>query len=121
MYRGNHIDNASNLNLVESATVVEGLAARLRNRKARIDSMDNVYVVVVKDATATDSSSTDVAMVFPQAAHSRRKYRVAVWRSVQQNSKDCLTRDKMLGMVAMLGISVASWAGVAVLISHLVR
>jgi hypothetical protein len=120
MYRGNHIDNASNLNLVESATAVEGLAARLQNRKARIDSMDNVYVVVVKDATATDSSSTDVAMVFPQAA-SRRKYRVAVWRSVQQNSKDCLTRDKMLGMVAMLGISVASWAGVAVLISHLVR
>jgi hypothetical protein len=120
MYRGNHIDNASNLNLVESATAVEGLAARLQNRKARIDSMDNVYVVVVKDATATDSSSTDVAMVFPQAA-SRRKYRVAVWRSVQQSSKDCLTRDKMLGMVAMLGISVASWAGVAVLISHLVR
>jgi hypothetical protein len=120
MYRGNQIGKASNLNLLESATVVERLAPWLRNRKARIDSMDNVYVVVVKDATATDSSASDFA-TFPQEARSRRKYRVAVWRGVQQNSKDCLTRDKMLGMVAMLGISVASWAGVAVLISHLVR
>jgi hypothetical protein len=83
--------------------------------------MDNVYVVVVKDATATDSISGDFAITFPQDARSTRKYRVAVWRSVQRNSKECLTRDKMLGIVAMLGISVASWAGVAVLISHLVR
>ena len=87
----------------------------------RIDAMDNIYVVVVKDATGADSISGDLAMAFPQDVRSARKYRVAVWRSVQRNSKECLTRDKMLGMVAMLGISVASWAGVAVLISHLVR
>jgi hypothetical protein len=86
----------------------------------RIDAMDNVYVVVVKDATGTDSVSGDLAM-FPQDVRSARKYRVAVWRSVERNSKECLTRDKMLGLVAMLGISVASWAGVAVLISHLVH
>jgi len=81
--------------------------------------MDNVYVVVVNDATSADSG--DLAMSFPQDVRSARKYRVAVWRSVERNSKECLTRDKMLGMVAMLGISVASWAGVAVLISHLVH
>lgn len=51
----------------------------------------------------------------------RRKYSVAVWRAVERNSKRCINRDMVLGLVAMLGISAAGWAGVAVLISHLVR
>jgi hypothetical protein len=113
--------NRSNLNLVGSETGVEEMAHRLREENMRIDSMDNVYVVVVNDATATNPTPPDLEMTFPQSVRSGRKYRVAVWRSVQRNSKECLTRDKMLGMVAVLGISVASWAGVAVLISHLVH
>src|SRR4051794_18486064 len=104
MSPGNQRHNGSNLTQVESAAVVEEMARRLRTKIMRIDSMDNVYVVVVKDATATDSISGDFAITFPQDARSTRKYRVAVWRSVQRNSKECLTRDKMLGIVAMLGI-----------------
>ena len=83
--------------------------------------MDNVYVVVVKDAAAAEPMSDNLAMSFPQELGSSRRYRVAVWRSIERTSQERWTRDKMLGMAAMLGISVASWTGVAVLISHLVH
>ena len=91
--------------------------------------MDNVYVVVVKEA-GLDVSPQLIptigplrmpAIFEPSAREARSKYRVAVWRAVKTNSRRCLNRDVVLGMMAVFGISVASWAGVAALILHLVR
>ena len=91
--------------------------------------MDNVYVVVVKEA-GLDVSPQAVptlgplripTMFAPATREARRKYRVAVWRAVKTNSGRCLNRHVVLGMMAVLGISVASWAGVAALILRIVR
>jgi len=90
--------------------------------------MDQVYVVVVKEESSDSSasewtSSAEARSVMPFGLNSdpQRKYQVAVWRAVQKQSKRCMNRDAILGMAAVLGISVASWTGVAVLISRLVR
>ena len=90
--------------------------------------MDQVYVVVVKEG-ANDSSASAWTNSWEErtlapcrlSLDPRRKYQVAVWRAVQKQSKRCMNRDAILGMAAVLGISVASWTGVAVLISRLVR
>jgi hypothetical protein len=106
------------------------MASGLLYGKPGTTYMDQVYVVVVKEASANGdgpswlSSGGSLAMApieFGADPLARRKYRVAAWRAVQRNSKRCLMRDKVLGLVAMLGISVAGWASVAVLISHFVR
>ena len=86
--------------------------------------MDQVYVVVVKETgVGVDVPFTprDSDLQFPMRAKAGGKFRVAVWRGVQSAPKRGVNRDKMLGIVAMLGISVASWAGLAALISHLVH
>jgi len=99
-------------------------------RKRRYEFMSQMYVVVVKESSAevdnpSNWMSREDAMSFPGGLRAEidpsRKYRVAVWRAVARKSRHYQNRDKMLGIAAMLGISVASWAGLAVLISHFVR
>jgi hypothetical protein len=84
--------------------------------------MSEIYVLVVKESRAGGDlpfTRRQTDLEFPLRTNRRRNFRLGVWRG--SVSKSGVDRDKMLGLVTLVGISVASWAGLAVLISHLLR
>jgi hypothetical protein len=80
--------------------------------------MEYVYIVVVPDSLAADGSTPDRAPArFPQRS---LRHKLVVWKAGRSPQRR-LNWSMFAGLAVMMGISLASWAGVGVLISHLLR
>jgi hypothetical protein len=98
------------------------------NNKVKASSiMDNVLIIVVNQAMVPAGAACDSAgRSFSPAMGGRlpfggsRKNRLAVWRAVERSSTR-IANWHAFGVATVFATSLAAWAGVALVISHLVK